>query len=65
MGFLQAQLIAGYNTCTESLPATDGVAVIISDVPANAGKQLYRDIKVELQANGPLGCNPYGLMQVH
>jgi hypothetical protein len=41
------------------------VAAIIPEVPADAGKQLYRDIRLRLRASDSTGQNPNGLIRVH
>jgi hypothetical protein len=61
---LHLELIAGCNTRTENLPTTEEVVGIISQVPADAGRQLYRDIQVRLWANDTTGHNPTCLIRV-
>jgi hypothetical protein len=65
MDSLHSKLIAGHNTRTENFPTTAEVAGIIPHVPADACRQLYRDIQVRLWANDTTGRNPNGLIQVH
>jgi hypothetical protein len=65
MNLLHSELIAGRNTRTENLPTIEEVAGIIPHVPADAGRQLYRDIQVRLWANDTTSRNPNGLMRVH